>query len=141
MNKECLVTIFDKALELPRALTPEEAEKEGFGVILADFEDRLAKGIDFYQCLTVEDLPLDDNVIIVRGQLTNYYKDVSGIEHTRFVSADSESDAHIKLNDILFVCSSKDKKEYTVYMFLEALSDGVVLSGKEKVILTRHLVV
>ena len=140
MNRDCLVTVFDKALELPRALTAEEAEREGFGVILADFANRLGKGIDFYQCLTIEDLPLVDNVVVVRGRLTNYYKDVSGIEHTRFVSADSEADAHIKLNDILFVCGSKDKKEYTVYMFFEALSDGVVLSGNEKLILSRHLV-
>ncbi|MDA8334728.1 MAG: hypothetical protein M0Z41_07025 [Peptococcaceae bacterium] len=141
MNRECLVTIFDKALEPPRALTVKEAGSDGFAVILTDFASRLAKGIDFYQCLSVEDLPLVDSVIIVRGQLTNYYKDVSGIEHTRFISVDSESDAHIKLNDILFVCSSKDRKEYTVYMYLEALSDCVVLSEKEKLILTRHLVV
>lgn len=141
MNRECLVTVFDKGLELPRALTAEEAETEGFAVVLADFKNRLGKGIDFYQCLTVEDIPLVDNVIIVRGQLTNYYKDVSGIEHTRFVSADSEADAHIKLNDILFVCNSKDRKEYTVYMFLEAILDCVVLTGNEKLILTRHLVI
>lgn len=141
MNRECLVTFFDRGTELPRALTGEEAEKEGFGGILADFTDRLTKGIDFYQCLSGGDLPLVDNVIIFRGQLANYYKDVSDMQHTRFVSVSCESDAHIKLNDILFVCNSKDRKEYTVYMYIEALTDGVVLSGREKVILTRHLVI
>jgi len=141
MNRDFLITVFDKGLELPRALTLEEAETEGFDVVLADFKNRMLRGIDFYQCITVEDSALVDNVIIVRGELANYYKDVSSIEYTRFISSNSESDAQIKLNDVLLVCSSKDRKEYTVYMFLEALVDCVVLTGKEKLILTRHLVI
>lgn len=141
MNRECLVTVFDKGLDVPRALTEEEAEREGFDTILADLKSRMVKGVDFYQCASMEDLPLVDSVIIVRGELANYYRDVSGIEHTRFVSVDGEDNAHIKLNDVLFVCSSKDRKDYTVYMFLEALTDCVVLTGKEKLILARHFVV
>ena len=141
MNREFLVTVFDRSLGVPRALTPEEAEREGLGTILVDFQKRLSKGIDFYQIPADGDLPIVDNVIIVRGKLTDYYKDVSGVEHTRFISVDCESDAHVKLNDILFVCNSNDRKDYTVSMFIEALTDGVVLSGREKVVLTRHLVI
>lgn len=141
MNREFLVTIYDNAMETPRALSLEEAEREGFSGILSDFQNRLSKGVDFYQYVTVEDIPLVDNVIVVRGELTDYYKDVSGIEHTRFVSVGCESDADIKLNDALFVCNSGDRKEYTVSLFMEALTDGVVLSRLEKLVLTRHLVI
>jgi len=141
MNREFLITVFDRSLGVPRAMTAEEAERQGLGAILADFRKRLAKGIDFYQAPIDGDLPVVDNVIVVRGELTDYYKDVSGVEHTRFVSAGGEHEAHVKLNDILFVCNSEDRKDYTVSMFIEALTDGVVLSEREKVVLTRHLVI
>jgi len=111
------------------------------GAILLDFKQRLLKGIDFYQVPTDGDLPIVDSLIIVRGKLTDYYKDVSGVEHTRFVSVDSEAEANVKLNDVLFVCTSEDRKDYTVSLFMEALLDGVVLSAREKVVLSRHLVI
>ena len=54
---------------------------------------------------------------------------------------DSEAEANVKLNDVLFVCTSEDRKDYTVSLFMEALLDGVVLSAREKVVLSRHLVI